>query len=209
MRKIITIILTIVILSGILPAIPVSADEDGYFHSHPCYMAFGPWVWNPDFHGGAWMLPPTALSGLDLRSIPEMSQKGGTPGYGIFFCKENPGDGYVLLGNLFSDVMNPARIRMIENRWGIELESYTINGTIWELFVEEGDPTGETHWKPLDAKHDGTLVIDIQGFSPVIFAKDSPRYHYPRWQNKDWGKWKHWKHHTWNKKHNRHRNWRR
>lgn len=169
------IMAALVIFLGGLPA--QAQDDSTYFHDHTCYIALGPYIWDTEagIGGGGWVMPPSAISSLDLRSIPEMSQRGGTPGYGLFFCKSSPGAGYYLLAADFNASILVSVTRLIENRWGIDVEAYTSNGTIWELFVEEGDPTGESRWKPLVPRHDGVLEILIQGFSPVEFTKDPPR----------------------------------
>lgn len=199
MKKILFTILLVVILSitFLIPS-SVQADDDGYFHSNTCYMHIGKWLWS----GREWYSPPGSLGSIDLRSLPECAQNGGKIpaseyGYGIFFSKEKLGVDYYFLGTDFNSSI-PLNVKtFLQQKWGISLEAYSNNGTLWELFVEEGDPTGETRWKPLQPKQDGTLEILINGFSPVVFAKDQPRfncwnwhpYSYWRWGFNKWGFW--------------------
>lgn len=178
MKKIIIALIIGVILSILVP-FTASADTIGYFHDHTCYMELGPWVWDEAELGGAWVRPDTAIGYLDLRSYAEMAQQGGTPGWGVFFCTEPITDkSYIAIGTDFNLNLPSAVKNTLEHKYNITIEAYSINGTMWELYVEHGDPTGQDRWKPLLPHIDGTITIDIQGFSPVTFAKDPPRFPY-------------------------------
>ena len=199
MKRIITIMATLVLLLAVLIPMPVSAAEpvDGYYH----YI--GPWVWNTMIMGGSWQAPSGVFEVIDLRSIPEMSQKGGTPGLG-FFISSTPItlQGYRLVGRRFVDEFPQAVRTLLQTRYGVSLPSaeiYTTRGLIWSLFVEMGDPTGEARWRPLVAEMDGTLVINLSGYSPVTFIKDTPRKS-PGWGWRWKGKWERkwdFKYHKW------------
>lgn len=185
-RKIIIIVLIAVITTLFVPAV-AQADDTGYFHDHTCYMYAGPWVWTMfddgegDIHY-SWTGPEGTIGLLDLRSLPEQAQQGGTPGWGIFFCSAPINDhNYISLGTDFNLDLPPAVINQLDHKYGITLESYTVNGTIFSMFVDWGDPTGSDRWKPLVpesvGEYAGMLVIHINGFSPVVFGRDEPRGH--------------------------------
>lgn len=200
-KLILALALSVTILTTLLVT-PVSADG-GYFETHTCYMIAGPWKWvehtEDDYTYGTWEPPPSALGAIDLRSLPEVAEQGGTPGWGLFFCTEEINGSYISLGTDFNLDLPPAVKNALQNKYGITISAYTVNGTIWEMFVEDGDPTGNDRWKPLVPEHDGTLIININGFSPVVFAKDPPRH--DSGNHKGWDKGKHNKHRYDNNRH--------
>ena len=171
--KYIKYLIPLILILTLLPVIPVAAQADG-----PRYHYLGPWIWSPIGPGGGrWTFPDGTLSVIDLRSIPQMSQKGGAAlGRGLFIT-DIPVTlpGYVLLSQSFDDELTPAISGIIEGAWGISLQAHTSRGTIWEMLVEEGDPTGETRWMPLRPEVDGKLVINLDGYSPVEFWQDVPK----------------------------------
>lgn len=185
-KRIITILIALMLAVSII--LPVSAAEpaEGYYH----YV--GPWIWDTVKYGGSWQMPPGAFQAIDLRSIPEMSQRGGTPGFGFFISSvEITLPGYRAVGRKFADNFPQAVRTLLQNRYSISLppaDIYTTRGLIWSLFVELADPTGDTRWKPLQPRIDGMLVIHLEGYSPVEFWKDPPRES-PGWGNCWKGKW--------------------
>ena len=94
---------------------------------------------------------------------------------GFFVTNKELGAGYVLVSTDFDNSVHPLVLGSVGDIWDISLEAQTTRGMIWEMLVEEGDPTGETRWKPLEPQHDGTLVIYIGGYSPVVFKKDGDK----------------------------------
>src|SRR3972149_11893718 len=138
-KRIFTVALALLLALTIVT--PASAEEppDGYYH----YV--GPWVWWPNQIGRPGCRPPpNSISWIDLRSTPEMSQQGGTPqGYGFFITTEPVTlPGYVLVSRFFSDEYPLVIKTALQSRYSMLLEAYTTRGLIWEMFIQEGDPTG-------------------------------------------------------------------
>src|SRR3972149_1728627 len=98
-KRIFTVALALLLALTIVT--PASAEEppDGYYH----YV--GPWVWWPgQIYRPGWYPPPNSISWIDLRSIPEMSQREIASGYGLFITTEPVTlPGYVLVSRFFSD----------------------------------------------------------------------------------------------------------
>ncbi len=121
----------------------------------------GPWVWKerpfPQWE------PPTGFVGLDLRSIPEQSRPGGSPGIGIFYGHGNLGSDYDLLGvGSFRDIKPGQRVRdAIPCRRGRTLQGDTLLDLLRDTMTSGADPTGDEFAKPLVPGHDGILRFNL------------------------------------------------
>lgn len=172
MRKLIVAVLLALALT--LVAVPVQAQETTYR-----YNVVGPWVLYNEDGMEFWGAPTGTLGLLDLRSLPEQGTLEGPPGLGFFVMDRLPaGPSYVVLSAgdktvLLDNAIQSVRLRSLESTWGISIEAITTRGLVWEMFCEEGDPTGLTRWKPLQAGVDGVLRLNLGGYSPVEFRKDN------------------------------------
>ena len=135
------------ILLFLLLASPAIAEE--YYIGH--------WEWCSDTDGGDtieyWCAPQKEfLTGvIDLRSLPQQAQAGGTPqGWAIFSYSQpvSSPDLFNLSDNLDKKLNNPT-ISKIETDLGITLQATTVREALWEILTLHGDPTGQTKWKPL------------------------------------------------------------
>lgn len=170
-KKLIYGIILVTLLTALWVA-PVQAEN-----VETRFIYYGPWVWaDPDGNGPRpyrWSWPSEdTLDVLDLRSNYELDNN--LQGMGLWVTSAPLGLGYVLISADWEDFVLSNIIVSMEKRWGIDLEAYTSRGIIWEMFVTHGDPTGQSRWKPLTPKIDGTLVIHLEGYSPVTFWEDEP-----------------------------------
>lgn len=172
-KKSLLLFLTVTLmLVVIIPAAPVSAQEDGLTR----YVYIGPWLWIDSDGDGPrpprWDWPDGALDVLDLRSNVQLTEN--TGGLAIWVAEKPLDNRYSLISIDWGDFVNPNVIQAIDSQWSINIDAYTSRGLIWDMFTQRGDPTGETRWRPLQPEHDGTLVIYLNGYSPVEFWKDQP-----------------------------------
>lgn len=184
-RKLLVAIIPILILVGMLMPARAVADDTGYFHTHTCYIYLARWVWNATLHPPRWSVSNGSImecsSALDLRGLTEMGTRGTTDGelggWSFFFCSKpiTQTGSYLLSTTGFNIDMPAAAFNLLQKNYGITINASTINGTIWDMFVNNADPTGVNRWMPLSPEADGTIEIVINGFSPVVFAKDKPR----------------------------------
>ena len=134
------------------------------------YLAPWRWVLDPD-NGDRWEAPlPGSVGCLDLRSVPQFSSLGGTPGPGIF---SYPGPvvipGALQLGNdLAGSLSNPVKAA-IRNRLNLPsaLSATTLVDVLWELLTTKADPTGLLRCKPLMPTLAGRLGLHLGGFSLI------------------------------------------
>ena len=111
----------------------------------------GPWAWVTEPMGPHWSAP-AGFNGLDLRTLPQMSQQAGTPGLGLFW-----GDGiitdseYTLIGEgSFYDIKPGQVVKdRIPKRAGYSLKGDDLVGIIFDLFTDGADPAGQDCVKPL------------------------------------------------------------
>lgn len=138
------------------------------------YNYIGPWVWDiTQPYGPGWRGPDGMLGCIDLRSIPQMSTQGGPPGLGFFVTDSPLPAPYILLSTALDNAILPARMSTLEKTWVIKIDALTLRGLLWELLAEKGDPTGLIRWKPLTPGWDGTIRLDLGGYSPVVLKRDN------------------------------------
>lgn len=123
----------------------------------------GPWIWNEHGTEPCWQ-PPDGCVGLDLRSLPEQSQQGGTPGLGLFVTTDNEaklGSDYDLIGRgHWGDEKPTQRIKdALPKRRGYAVKGDDLLGMIWDLLTDGADPTGDEFARPLMPEHDGRLAL--------------------------------------------------
>jgi hypothetical protein len=216
MKRLLIAVMILSILVFVIPTGSVQAEADGYFHTHTCYVYLGRWVWDSS-KMGFWRPPvsmTTTFGTIDLRGMDESGVQGSTNGelggYGVFFLETTTSQqgayllGEITNGNLSID-LPPAAKNFLQNKYDITLSSYSINGTIFELYVDKGDPSGKTRWAPLIPEMDGMLRIVINGFSPVVFGRDAPR-NTPAWNwSFGWYKYYDYFYHRWFSRYGWHR----
>ncbi len=134
----------------------------------------GPWVWETlDKDGNAfphWKAPGAPIGLLDLRTLTQQGTAGGTPPTlgGMFVYTADPGlsAAYVCLS---ADDDGSTALRSLEKSallTKLGLGSVTIKGAnlqdiLFEMFTEQGDPTGKDQWRPLSPRSDGTIELRI------------------------------------------------
>lgn len=126
----------------------------------------GPWRWveQPFF---CWA-PPVGCSGLDLRSLPEQSQAGGTPGLGIFCGETEPdkvGADYDLLGTGdWTDVKADQKlIDTLPAPSGYTPQGDTLARLLWDLLTGASDPEGLEFARPLMPTMERKLELCVGG----------------------------------------------
>lgn len=97
----------------------------------------GPWVWNESCVGGepCWQPPNEASSGIDLRTLPQQSQRGGDGGEGIFVSDSNKIVGYQ------------------------KLNKASAEAHIWNKLTNASDVDGLTAPVPLMPEKDGKIKL--------------------------------------------------
>lgn len=111
----------------------------------------GPWV--EDNVGGerGWRPPTGCIGGVDLRTLPQMSQLGITPGIGLFVCESVLPSEYALLGE-----GDPAEVRTtgrLRSLWaslaGFAPQGDTLDALLIDHLTRGADPEGLSAPKPL------------------------------------------------------------
>ena len=104
--------------------------------------------------GPAWVFPVGAVSGIDLRSIPQMLNLAIPTGVGIFETPNtvNLGADYERFGqgDIRTEVPNEQRRGVFASMLGLaSVTGTTLAEWIWDVLTLRADPAGLTHCKPL------------------------------------------------------------
>lgn len=110
----------------------------------------GPWVWRSETLGERdtlrtveWWEPPQGYGGLDIRKIPEQSQKGGTPGLGLFWGEGSLPSEYAVLGDDWDALAaRAAKDAMSQAAGNALLDGHTLREALWSLLTDHADPDG-------------------------------------------------------------------
>lgn len=130
----------------------------------------GQWEWFTDPVDGTtfWRSPNgNAVSGFDLRSLPECGQKGGSPGHGLFVYP-SPVSHPLLVEDMGSDLealLSARSMGVINSSLKVGLARDTVINVIRQMLLDPSisDPTGQTRWKPL---REGR--VSLGGFGRII-----------------------------------------
>lgn len=131
---------------------------------------------------------PNALGKIDLRSIPQMSMSGGTPqGYAVAAFPGTITDpNAVFLGDDIRGAMPLGRRRGMARELGFstnDLDSVSnLTDALWRVMTVLADPTGNLRHKPLMPKRDGTLELNLTGYSTIMSKKLIP-FQSEEWDN--------------------------
>lgn len=151
------------LLSLIILLMPAICSADEYY--------IGQWEWVAGPDESYWQAPHAdKLTGvIDLRNIPDQSEKGGPPkGYAIFAYSEIIPDPKVShLGGNLDETPNTKAIGAIKSKINVNPKSITIRDIIYELLTTESDPTGVSRWKPLRPDKNNKMKINL-GTAGVI-----------------------------------------
>lgn len=101
-----------------------------------------------------WHAPGMDHTGVvDMRSIPQMSKKPGTPPEGYCIVMYDGVRTYpeleVDLGETFDGQLRTAQITALKATLGKPIAETRLDKVLFELFVDHADPTGQTAWKPI------------------------------------------------------------
>ena len=121
----------------------------------------GPWQWVTDERMSFWSVPWARWS-LDLRSLPEQTQQGGSPGLGIFATTEAISDSnYDLIGyGNWHDVKPNQRTKdAIPARKNYKVKGDDLIGCLFDLLTDGADPDGGDFAKPLVPTVSGRLEL--------------------------------------------------
>lgn len=126
----------------------------------------GPWIYRDTGAGFAWCPPPNCSAAIDLRPTAACAQVGGAAqGIGLFNLAADPGAGYVVLGNNFTDTVTAARITRLATALGLpSLDSTTVRDLIWEVLTVKSDPTGVRAALPIMPTPAGRLELRVGAF---------------------------------------------
>lgn len=111
----------------------------------------GPWQTGDVGGELGWVPPADCLGAVDLRTLPEMAQAGGTPGVGCFVVNGKLPSEYTLLGQ-----GDPAEVRVTGKHraaWasvaGFAAEGDTLDRLLMDHLTRGSDPDGESAPRPL------------------------------------------------------------
>lgn len=130
------------------------------------YWYTGPWRWDDSDASMPHWAPPAGCSGLDLRSLPEQSQQGGTPGLGLFWGPVKPaavGSDYTFLGSgSWHDIKSTGKMRDAirlpgRRRW--RGDAPDLVGLVFQIMTDGSDPAGDDGPKPLMPNRHGQLSL--------------------------------------------------
>lgn len=114
-------------------------------------IVHGPWIWNtPSGLAPHWSAPPGTSAALDLRTIEEMSRKGGVPGPGLFEIAAAP-LGYTEL---------PDRLGLVL-RSLLGVTSDDLGDAIWEKLTVRSDPDGLLGPRTICPDHTGVSSLRL------------------------------------------------
>lgn len=130
----------------------------------------GPWTWDAsDKNMPHWRPPVGCLGALDLRSIPDQSQAGGTPGLGVFVLPTGTklASEFDALGDgSHRDIkVSQKLLDSLPKRKKFKVEGDDLLGNLWSILTLGADPDGDEFAKPLMPGVDGTLSLHIAGQS--------------------------------------------
>lgn len=111
----------------------------------------GPWQWGDAGGELGWLPPPGCLGAVDLRTLPEMAQAGGSPGVGCFVTSGALPSEYTLLGN--GDPGETKTTGKLRAAWasvaGFAATGDTLDRLLLDHLTRGSDPDGESAPKPL------------------------------------------------------------
>lgn len=162
--------------SGIIPDAP---DRNEKFLA-PLQQAsgdycFGQYEWNlTRFAEPVWAPPDLTdlLASLDLRSVPNQSQRAGIPGgHGFFrYGRTNSNPALSCYGGDLSLTLRLSEINSITDLLGKprgSIEAQTLIDVVWELVTTDADPTGDTFAKGLIPSTDLKMELWLGGNRPA------------------------------------------
>jgi hypothetical protein len=128
------------------------------------------WVWNDEGDDAFWSPPfySNHLGTLDMRSTPERGAAGGTGGWGFFTYDMTPSGEQCMGGDLDAIMTGPdvGTLAIVLGVDGRDIEARTMRDLLIELHMEEGDPTGQTRWKPFQTTRRG-LIVHLGGYGQI------------------------------------------
>lgn len=107
---------------------------------------------------------------IDLRSFPQMSVAGGSPGgFGVFALDREFVDAdYDLIARTVDEPIAPATRSRISSRLGREVTQSRLDRMLYELLTLRGDPTGDDFARPLMPTTKRQMNIRLDG---LIFSR--------------------------------------
>lgn len=147
----------------------------------------GQWVWNePQGEEPYWEAPKkSSLTGVvDLRSIPDQSESGGTPqGWAVFsYSKTVSVSGFIYLGNDVDGIVSNPVKNQIKNKLGVEPKTETFKEILWEVLTTLADPTGQSGPKPLMPGRDRKMKLNLGAVGTIKQSQLEP-FQSPEWNN--------------------------
>lgn len=133
------------------------------------------WEWHDqgqDAEAPYWSapFPASRLGNLDLRSITEQGTAGGLGGWGIFTYDQPMGStGMHCLGGDMDAPMTEPQAGTIAIMLGLDARDFAardMRGIIAEILLEQGDPTGQDRWKPIQTTRRGA-TIHLGGYGQI------------------------------------------
>lgn len=125
----------------------------------------GPWVWDASLMGGCWRAP-SGLQGLDMRTLPEMSAQGGTPGNGLFCGTVERADlesraDYAHLGSgSWYDLKPSSALKArIPRRKGYQPKGDDLVGLVLDVLTDGADPDGGDGPMPIVPTAEGRVEL--------------------------------------------------
>jgi len=110
----------------------------------------GPWQWDESTPSlPHWALPLGCQSAVDLRSLPDQGQRGGTPGVGVFVTDAALSSEYVLLGEHPTARASAQGRSAWESLTGYAAQGARVVDLVWDHLTFGADPDGGTGPKPL------------------------------------------------------------
>lgn len=129
----------------------------------------GPWVWTEGEIESYWDAPAGTVARVDLRTIPQQSQRVTANGVG-FFASDTPlsaeytflGEGYI------SDILVSDSVKDAwEQRTGFRPNGLTLLDLLWDQLTTGSSPDGMTGVGPLMPNSSGNLELHLRGHSIV------------------------------------------
>ena len=138
-------------------------------------LYLGQWEWFTDDAGVAYWRAPggNSIGVLDLRSLPQCAQAGGSPqGFGLF-SYDSPQVNPLLRRNLGADIERETTLverSAINTALGVTVVETRLHSIIRELLLSSAhyDATGQTRWKPLRGSLRTGFRLELGGFGRIL-----------------------------------------